>query len=93
MSEERVRALYREVLYWRVLVSRVAAELELKAGAQVPGLRQLVWRSLPSASRWLRITSDSVFGFAGRGCSASVGIRNAPTNGIGTATLPTTFTT
>lgn len=32
MSDER--ALYREILYWRDLLSRVAADLELKAGTE-----------------------------------------------------------
>lgn len=29
------RALYREILYWRDLLSRVAADLELKAGTEM----------------------------------------------------------
>jgi hypothetical protein len=37
MSDER--ALYREVLYWRELLSRVAAELELMVGKETDAAR------------------------------------------------------
>ena len=36
------RALYREILYWRDLLSRVAADLELKAGTETD----------PARARW-----------------------------------------
>jgi hypothetical protein len=37
MADER--ALYREVLYWRELLSRIAAELELVAGTEADAER------------------------------------------------------
>ena len=44
MSDDRARVLYREIFYWRELLTRVASEFELKAGTE----------SDPQRAHWFR---------------------------------------